>query len=109
MCYSCLIFGYVSNILALRPIFYGLCTIFLPGNTHLILGTREGHLLVIDIAAGDVVYVEENAHDGAIWSIVPDYSFTVQPHHLQNVLVTKELTDVVVSSEYVRPGHSAHD
>ena len=48
---------------------YGLCTIFLPGNTHLILGTREGHLLVIDIAAGDVVYVEENAHDGAIWSI----------------------------------------
>jgi len=33
------------------------------------IGTREGHLLVIDIAAGDVVYVEEKAHDGAIWSI----------------------------------------
>ncbi len=48
---------------------YGLCTVFLPGNTHLVLGTREGHLLVLDIAAGDVVYVEENAHDGAIWSI----------------------------------------
>ncbi len=48
---------------------YGLCTVFLPGNTHLVLGTREGHLMVLDIAAGDVVYVEENAHDGAIWSI----------------------------------------
>mmetsp|Transcript_58207 Transcript_58207/g.65159 ORF Transcript_58207/g.65159 Transcript_58207/m.65159 type:complete len:1087 (+) Transcript_58207:147-3407(+) len=48
---------------------YGLCTVFLPGNTHLVIGTREGHLLVIDIAAGDVVYVEEKAHDGAIWSI----------------------------------------
>jgi len=48
---------------------YGLCTVFLPGNTHLVLGTREGHLLVLDIAAGDVAYVEENAHDGAIWSI----------------------------------------
>lgn len=48
---------------------YGLCTVFLPGNTHLVLGTREGHLLVLDIAAGDVVYIEENAHDGAIWSI----------------------------------------
>jgi len=48
---------------------YGLCTVFLPGNTHLVLGTREGHLLVLDIAAGDVVHVEENAHDGAIWSI----------------------------------------
>jgi U3 small nucleolar RNA-associated protein 12 len=48
---------------------YGLCTVFLPGNTHLVLGTREGHLLVIDVAAGDVVYVEENAHDGAIWCL----------------------------------------
>ena len=48
---------------------YGLCATFLPGNTHLVLGTREGHLLVLDIAAGDVVFSEENAHDGAIWSV----------------------------------------
>ena len=48
---------------------YGLCSTFLPGNTHLCLGTREGHLVVIDVAAGEVVYVEEEAHDGAIWSI----------------------------------------
>ncbi|CAJ1952544.1 unnamed protein product [Cylindrotheca closterium] len=48
---------------------YGLCATFLPGNTHLVLGTREGHLLLLDIAAGEVVDYEENAHDGAIWSI----------------------------------------
>lgn len=49
--------------------FYGLCAAFLPGNTHIIVGTREGHLLLIDIAAGDVVYCEESAHEGAIWSL----------------------------------------
>jgi U3 small nucleolar RNA-associated protein 12 len=48
---------------------YGLCSAFLPGNTHLVLGTREGHLLVLDIASGEVVFAEENAHKGAIWSI----------------------------------------
>lgn len=48
---------------------YGLCTAFLPGNTHVAVGTREGHLLLIDIAAGDLVYCEEGAHEGAIWSI----------------------------------------
>jgi U3 small nucleolar RNA-associated protein 12 len=48
---------------------YGLCAIFLPGNTHLVLGTREGHLLLLDIASGDVVDYEEKAHEGAIWSI----------------------------------------
>lgn len=48
---------------------YSLCATFLPGNTHLVVGTREGHLLLLDIAAGHVVDYEENAHDGAIWSI----------------------------------------
>jgi len=48
---------------------YGLCALFLPGNMHVIVGTREGHLIIIDIAAGQVVFFEENAHDGAIWAI----------------------------------------
>ena len=48
---------------------YGLCVAFLPGNTHFLLGTREGYLLVVDVASGDVVHTEENAHDGAIWSL----------------------------------------
>ena len=49
--------------------YYCLCTAFLPGNTHVVLGTREGHLILMDVASGDVVYTEENAHDGAIWSL----------------------------------------
>ncbi len=49
--------------------YYGLCSAFLPGNTHVVIGTREGHLLVLDVASGDIVYVEENAHNGAIWSL----------------------------------------
>ena len=48
---------------------YGLCTAFLPGNRHIVVGTREGHLLLLDISAGNVVYSELNAHQGAIWSL----------------------------------------
>ena len=48
---------------------YGLCAVFLPGNSHVVVGTREGHLLIIDIAAGEVVFAEAKAHKGAIWSI----------------------------------------
>jgi U3 small nucleolar RNA-associated protein 12 len=48
---------------------YGLCATFLPGNTHVVVGTREGHLLIIDISAGEIVFSEEGAHDGAIWSL----------------------------------------
>jgi len=48
---------------------YGLCTTFLPGNEHVLIGTREGHLLILDVSSGEVVFVEENAHDGAVWSV----------------------------------------
>eukprot|EP00566_Odontella_aurita_P000128 CAMPEP_0113575636 /NCGR_PEP_ID=MMETSP0015_2-20120614/27810_1 /TAXON_ID=2838 /ORGANISM="Odontella" /LENGTH=895 /DNA_ID=CAMNT_0000478901 /DNA_START=132 /DNA_END=2816 /DNA_ORIENTATION=+ /assembly_acc=CAM_ASM_000160 len=48
---------------------YGLCSAFLPGNAHAAVGTREGHLLILDVDSGDVVHAEENAHDGAIWSL----------------------------------------
>jgi U3 small nucleolar RNA-associated protein 12 len=63
-----------SCILSLSPSInnvacYGLCVVFLPENSHAILGTREGHLLILDVASGEVVFTEENAHDGAIWSI----------------------------------------
>ncbi len=48
---------------------YGLCATFLPGNSHLVVGTREGHLLLLDIATGEVSLAKEKAHDEAIWSI----------------------------------------
>lgn len=58
---------------------YGLCAAFLPGNSHLVLGTREGHLLALDVASGDIVFTAANAHDGAIWSIDVRRPTTAQP------------------------------
>lgn len=49
--------------------YYGLCATFLPGNSHLVVGTREGHLLLLDIAAGEVSLAKEGAHAEAIWSV----------------------------------------
>lgn len=61
--------------------FYGLCAAFLPGNSHVVIGTREGNLLLLDIAAGEVVSVEK-AHDAAIWSL------DVRPASEQNLRVS---------------------
>ena len=47
---------------------YGLCCSFLPGNAYVIIGSREGKLQLVDFASGDVVY-EDQAHNGAIWSL----------------------------------------
>ena len=52
-----------------KATYQGLCAVFLPGNTHVVVGTREGHLLILDTAASQVVYWEEKAHDDAIWSL----------------------------------------
>jgi U3 small nucleolar RNA-associated protein 12 len=57
------------NAAANAPTVYGLCATFLPGNAHVVVGTREGHLLLLDIRAGEVVFSQEKAHAGAIWSI----------------------------------------
>ena len=46
---------------------YGLCSVFLPGDTHIVIGTREGYLLIVDIALGEIVYTEK-AHEKEIWS-----------------------------------------
>jgi U3 small nucleolar RNA-associated protein 12 len=48
---------------------YGLCAAFLPGNAHVVVGTREGSLILIDVAAGEVVFSEAEAHAGAVWSV----------------------------------------
>ncbi|GAX85058.1 hypothetical protein CEUSTIGMA_g12478.t1, partial [Chlamydomonas eustigma] len=53
---------------------YGLCTLFAPGNSHAVLGTKEGKLEVFDLGASTRSHVEEDAHDGPIWSLcaLPD-------------------------------------
>lgn len=65
--------------------YYCLCSVFLQGNTHVVLGTREGHLIILDIASGDIVYTEVNSHEGAIWSLD---IYQSQGHHNSMSLVT---------------------
>jgi len=58
-----------KNASSKKANYYGLCATFLPGDTHFVVGTREGHLLIVDIASGEIVYMEEKAHEKEIWSI----------------------------------------
>ena len=52
---------------------YGLCALFAPGNRHAVVGTKEGNLEVIDVAASSRVQ-SVPAHTGAVWSLaaLPD-------------------------------------
>ena len=47
---------------------HGVTSVFLPGNKHVLLGTKKGTLELYDISASvqrEVVQV----HDGVVWSI----------------------------------------
>lgn len=45
----------------------GLCAMFAPGNRHAIVGTKDGAIQILDIAASAVLETLE-AHDGAVCS-----------------------------------------
>ncbi|KAF9106264.1 hypothetical protein BGX29_010020 [Mortierella sp. GBA35] len=47
---------------------YALCCAFLPGNRHVIVGTKSGHLELFDLGSSSMIESIE-AHDGAIWSL----------------------------------------
>lgn len=65
---SCLRSFPLASVSSKKQGSYGLCSVFLPGDTHVVIGTREGFLMIVDIASGDIVYTEK-AHDKEIWSI----------------------------------------
>lgn len=52
---------------------YILCSKFVPGDHYVLLGMKSGKLLIVDVAAADIVE-EIPAHDGELWSIalLPD-------------------------------------
>ncbi|CAM9544508.1 unnamed protein product, partial [Laminaria digitata] len=50
------------------PCGYGLTVVFAPGDRHLLVGTKEGNLQLIDLGSGDIVQ-DYAAHDKAIWSL----------------------------------------
>ncbi|XP_028992625.1 WD repeat-containing protein 3 [Betta splendens] len=47
---------------------YALCSLFVPGDRQIVLGTKSGKLQIFDLASGSLL---ENvaAHDGALWSL----------------------------------------
>ncbi|KAL1919761.1 uncharacterized protein VTP21DRAFT_1692 [Calcarisporiella thermophila] len=47
---------------------YALCSTFLPGNRHILIGTKSGDLELFDIASSSLVE-SIHAHEGAIWSM----------------------------------------
>lgn len=47
---------------------YGLCSCFLPGNRHILIGTKEGTLELYDVSSGDLLE-EIEAHKGEVWSM----------------------------------------
>jgi U3 small nucleolar RNA-associated protein 12 len=47
---------------------YALCTTFLPGDRHVVVGTKAGELLLYDVAASTLLARYE-AHKGPVWSI----------------------------------------
>ena len=47
---------------------YGLCAAVVPGNRHVVVGTKEGTLQVVEINSG-VILEEVEAHKGAVWSV----------------------------------------
>ncbi len=50
------------------PCGFGLTVAFAPGDRHLLVGTKEGNLQVIDLGSGEMIQ-DYAAHDKAIWSI----------------------------------------
>ncbi|KAK2905151.1 hypothetical protein Q8A67_006950 [Cirrhinus molitorella] len=47
---------------------YALCSLFVPGDRQIILGTKSGKIQIFDLASGSLLETAE-AHDGALWSM----------------------------------------
>lgn len=50
------------------PSGYGLCGVFVPGNRHIVIGTKEGHLELYGLSSSSCLQ-SIVAHSGPVWSI----------------------------------------
>ncbi|CAB1116366.1 unnamed protein product [Ectocarpus sp. CCAP 1310/34] len=50
------------------PCGFGLTVAFAPGDRHLLVGTKEGNLQIVDLGSGEMIQ-DYAAHEKAIWSI----------------------------------------
>uniref|UniRef100_A0A665X6N7 WD repeat-containing protein 3 n=1 Tax=Echeneis naucrates TaxID=173247 RepID=A0A665X6N7_ECHNA len=47
---------------------YALCSLFVPGDRQIILGTKSGKLQIFELSSGSLLETVD-AHDGALWSL----------------------------------------
>lgn len=47
---------------------YALCTCFVPGDRHILVGTKSGRLLIVDVVIGEIIE-DIPAHESELWSI----------------------------------------
>lgn len=71
------------------PCGYALTITFVPGDRHLIVGLKDGKMLIIDIASGDILE-EITAHSKELWSVTlfPDLVIFFSK---KNILTTVKL------------------
>ncbi|CAL9690674.1 unnamed protein product [Knipowitschia caucasica] len=52
---------------------YALCSLFVPGDRQILLGTKNGNLQIFELASGSLLQTVD-AHEGALWSmsLAPD-------------------------------------
>ncbi|KAJ1537579.1 hypothetical protein HK405_014526, partial [Cladochytrium tenue] len=48
---------------------YALCSAFVPGNNHAVVGTKAGDIEIYDLASSTLLETIKGAHTGAIWSL----------------------------------------
>jgi U3 small nucleolar RNA-associated protein 12 len=46
-----------------------LCAAFLPGDRHVVAGTKEGGLYLFELASGECIDDHPDAHEGPLWSL----------------------------------------
>lgn len=69
---------------------YALTVTFVPGDRHLIVGLKDGKMLIIDIASGDILE-EVAAHSKELWSVTlfPDLVIFLKKDLLIEIIYLK--------------------
>ena len=57
-----------QQCLRTMPSGYSLCSAFVPGDMHAVVGTKEGRLLLFKLSSGELL-TNIDAHEGALWSL----------------------------------------
>ncbi|KYQ90125.1 WD40 repeat-containing protein [Tieghemostelium lacteum] len=56
------------NCILTLPCDYGLCSVFAPGNLHILVGTKRGTIEIFELSSSEHIGTIK-AHEGSVWSI----------------------------------------